>query len=86
MSQARIRAQELETALAILSSFDEGPDLVLFYKYMMVLKGHPEYKLHFNETDKLSDSQRGYAEAQLKLFDDWYADWARDETALKRAS
>lgn len=74
---ARVRAQELDAALAILSSFDEGPDLVLYFKHMMVLKGDPEYTLHFNETDRLSDSQRGFAEAQLKLFDTWYAEWSK---------
>lgn len=73
---ARRYALELEAALAILSSFDEGPDLVLYFKHMMVLKGSPEYKLHFNETDALSESQRGYVETQLKLFDSWYADWS----------
>lgn len=77
-ARARRLALELEAALAVLSSFDEGPDLVLFYKHMMVLKGAPEYALHFNETDALSDSQRGYAEAQLRLFDAWYADWSRN--------
>ncbi len=66
--EARKLALELEAALDVLSSFDEGPDLVLFYKHMMVLTGNPEYELHFNETDKLSDSQRGYCETQLKLF------------------
>ena len=74
---ARQRALELESALAVLSSFDEGPDLVLFFKHMMVLKGDKEYTLHFNETDTLSDSQRGYVEAQLKLFDAWYAQWSQ---------
>ena len=74
---ARQRALELESALAVLSSFDEGPDLVLFFKHMMVLKGDKEYTLHFNETDALSDSQRGYVEAQLKLFDAWYAQWSQ---------
>jgi len=73
---ARVRAQELDAALAVLSSFDEGPDLVLYFKHMMVLRGEPEYTLHFNETDRLGDSQRGFVEAQLKLFDAWYADWA----------
>lgn len=73
---ARVRALELEAAMAVLSSFDEGPDLVLFFKYMMVLKGNPEYTLHFNETDDLSPSQRGYVEAQLALFERWYADWS----------
>ncbi len=74
---ARQRALELESALAVLSSFDEGPDLVLFFKHMMVLKGDKEYTLHFNETDVLSESQRGYVEAQLKLFDTWYAEWSK---------
>lgn len=82
---ARRRALELESALAVLSSFDEGPDLVLYFKHMMVLKGHAEYRLHFNETDALSDSQRGYVEAQLRLFETWYAGWSR-ETAVLRAS
>ena len=75
-ADARVRALELEQALAVLSSFDEGPDLVLFFKHMMVVKGNPEYTLHFNETDVLSDSQRGYVEAQLKLFDAWYGEWS----------
>ncbi|MFG6081838.1 dihydrodipicolinate synthase family protein [Paracoccus litorisediminis] len=84
--EARQRALELEAALAVLSSFDEGPDLVLYFKHMMVLKGNPEYLLHFIETDALSDSQRGYAEAQLKLFDGWYADWSKQPSALKYAA
>ena len=76
-ANARQRALELESALAVLSSFDEGPDLVLFFKHMMVLKGDPEYTLHFNADDALSASQQGYVEAQLKLFDTWYADWSK---------
>lgn len=74
---ARVRALELEQALGVLSSFDEGPDLVLFFKHMMVLKGDAEYTLHFNETDALTDSQRGYVEAQFKLFNNWYAEWSK---------
>uniref|UniRef100_UPI001954606F hypothetical protein n=1 Tax=Streptococcus pneumoniae TaxID=1313 RepID=UPI001954606F len=62
---ARRHAQELEQALGVLSSFDEGVDLVLFYKYLMVLEGNPEYELHFNASDALSPSQRRYAEDQL---------------------
>lgn len=76
-ADARARALELEQALAVLSSFDEGPDLVLYFKHMMVLKGDKEYTLHFNETDALTDSQRGYVEAQFKLFNSWYADWSK---------
>jgi 4-hydroxy-tetrahydrodipicolinate synthase len=82
--EARQRALELEAAFAVLSSFDEGPDLVLYFKHMMVLKGNPEYRLHFNETDALSDSQRGYVEAQLKLFDTWYANWSKQTGAVQK--
>ncbi|WP_063553055.1 dihydrodipicolinate synthase family protein [Burkholderia territorii] len=74
---ARVRAKELEAALAVLSSFDEGCDLVLYYKYLMVLNGDKEYTLHFNETDVLSDAQRNYAEAQYTLFRNWYANWSK---------
>ena len=42
--EARRRALELEQAhAACSSSFDEGPDLVLYFKHMMVLKGEQEY-------------------------------------------
>ncbi|MNN70932.1 hypothetical protein D3C81_1868250 [compost metagenome] len=73
---ARRQAKELESALAVLSSFDEGTDLVLYYKYLMVLNGDKEYTLHFNETDVLSDSQRRYAETQYSLFREWYRNWS----------
>lgn len=76
-SIARARAAELDTALGVLSSFDEGVDLVLYYKYLMVLEGNTEYSLHFNETDALSPSQRHYAETQLSLFKSWYASWSK---------
>lgn len=74
-------ARELETALAVLSSFDEGCDLVLYYKHLMVLNGDKEYTLHFNESDVLSDSQRGYAETQYALFRRWYASWSQEQSA-----
>ncbi|TAM01248.1 MAG: dihydrodipicolinate synthase family protein [Paraburkholderia sp.] len=74
---ARRLAMELDTALAVLSSFDEGTDLVLFYKYLMVLNGDKEYTLHFNETDVLSDAQRNYAESQYALFRNWYREWSK---------
>ncbi|MGV1757348.1 dihydrodipicolinate synthase family protein [Rhizobium sp. A22-96] len=83
-ADARQRALELEAALAVLSSFDEGPDLVLFFKHMMVLKGDAEYTLHFNESDVLSDSQRGYVEAQFKLFNSWYAQWSTLPGAVEK--
>jgi 1-pyrroline-4-hydroxy-2-carboxylate deaminase len=73
---ARKRAQELEAALAVLSSFDEGVDLVLYFKHLMVLQGHSAYTLHFNPSDALSQSQRNYATEQLHLFKKWYANWS----------
>lgn len=73
--KARVKAKELEDALAVLSSFDEGTDLVLYYKYLMFLEGNAEYELHFNPSDKLSNSQREYAKAQLTLFKTWYGEW-----------
>lgn len=77
-ARARRLARELESALAVLSSFDEGCDLVLFYKHLMVLNGDQGYALHFNETDVLSDSQRRYAEQQYALFRQWYESWSAD--------
>ncbi|MFN4173468.1 MAG: dihydrodipicolinate synthase family protein [Pseudorhodobacter sp.] len=74
---ARQRAQEMGEALEVLSSWDEGTDLVLYYKHMMVAQGYPEYALHFNATDELTASQRRWAETQLAQFKAWYADWSK---------
>ncbi|SHL42367.1 dihydrodipicolinate synthase family protein [Phytopseudomonas punonensis] len=79
---ARRRALELSEALNVLSSFDEGTDLVLYYKHLMVLGGDPEYALHFYETDALSDAQRNYAETQYQLFRQWYANWSAENSAV----
>ena len=78
---ARRQARELEAALAVLSSFDEGTDLVLYYKYLLVLNGQQEYALHFNETDVLTDAQRNYAKNQYQLFRDWYGAWTQSIAA-----
>jgi 1-pyrroline-4-hydroxy-2-carboxylate deaminase len=72
---AERKARELDAALTVLSSFDEGVDLVLHYKYLMVLAGYPEYELHFNAGDALSESQRHYTKAQWDKFQSWYAAW-----------
>ncbi|MFN3358508.1 MAG: dihydrodipicolinate synthase family protein [Pseudomonas sp.] len=77
-AKARRLALELEAALAVLSSFDEGCDLVLYYKHLMVLNGDSGYDLHFNASDALSDAQRGYAESQYALFRQWYANWSTE--------
>jgi 1-pyrroline-4-hydroxy-2-carboxylate deaminase len=76
---ARRRALELDQALAPLSSFDEGVDLVLYYKYLMTLQGETEYALHFNESDALSSSQQQFAKAQFQLFQAWYARWSQED-------
>jgi 1-pyrroline-4-hydroxy-2-carboxylate deaminase len=73
---ARQRAQELEAAMMMLASFDAGVDLVLYFKHLMVLQGHSAFKLHFNPSDTLTDSQRNYATEQFHLFKRWYANWA----------
>jgi len=75
---ARKLAFELEEALGVLSSFDEGPDLVLYYKHLMVLNGEDAYALHLNASDALSDAQRGHVEQQYALFRDWYKDWSQN--------
>ena len=69
------RARELDRALHVLSSYDEGPDLVLYYKHLMVLAGHGEYALHFNADDALSASQRNDIETPWTRFNAWYAAW-----------
>jgi 1-pyrroline-4-hydroxy-2-carboxylate deaminase len=73
---ARVRALELDQALGVLSSFDEGADLVLYYKYLAVLEGCAEYELQFIASDALSAAQQQYASSQLKLFNSWYAKWS----------
>ncbi len=74
---ARRAALELESALGVLSWFDEGTDLVLYYKYLMVLEGDPAYERHFVASDALSASQKHLAASQLAQFKSWYANWAR---------
>jgi 4-hydroxy-tetrahydrodipicolinate synthase len=85
-AEARRLAYELDSALQVLSKVDAGPDLVLFFKHMLVVKGEAAYRLHFNETDALSPAQAGFIEAQLALFDAWYADWSKQPQALKYAA
>ena len=87
-AQSRMYAQQLDEALRVLSNFDEGPDLVLYYKYLMVLEGSPEYEHHFNADDALSSSQRTFAANQLRLFKTWYNNWpgasSTDQDAVHR--
>jgi len=73
--QSRRNAAELSEALNVLSTYDEGPDLVLYYRELMVLEGHAEFANEIHESDKLSTSQRGFLHAQWKQFRSWWGSW-----------
>ena len=73
--EAKRLAKELDDALIVLSTFDEGPDLVLYYKYLLTLLGDSNYEHQLNPTDCLSPSQKRFAELQLKLFQSWWENW-----------
>lgn len=68
-------ALELELALGPLAEYDEGADLVLFYKHLAVLAGTAGYDHHVNPTDALTDSQRRFASDQFERFGRWWANW-----------
>ena len=74
-AQAKSYANQLDDALMVLSTFDEGPDLVLYYKYLLFLRGESNYEFHFNAFDELSSSQKSFAENHLKLFERWWNGW-----------
>lgn len=73
--EARRLAKELNDSLLVLSTYDEGSDLVLYYKHLLVLNGDTEYELNFNESDSLSPSQKQFVESQYELFQKWWAAW-----------
>lgn len=75
-AEARRKARELEEAMAELSRWDEGPDLVLYYKHLMVLEGHTAYEHSIHPADRLSESQRAHATGQWKLFKKWWENWS----------
>jgi len=84
--QARRHAEELDNALRVLSTFDEGPDLVLYYKLLMVLEGHSGYEHHINDKDALGPSQRLFARTQWQLFKNWWTQWpGRDSHVLPQS-
>ena len=74
--ESRKLATELDSAMSVLSKFDEGPDLVLYYKELMVLEGFEEYTRQLNPSDELSPSQRQYLHTQWGLFKNWWRNWA----------
>ena len=74
-------AHELDEALNVLSSFDEGPDLVLFFRHLMVLEGKAEYDRSIYASDILSESQRRYAEKNWERFRAWWDEWSTSNKA-----
>ncbi|MEM8961997.1 MAG: dihydrodipicolinate synthase family protein [Acidobacteriota bacterium] len=68
-------AQELDGALRVLATFDEGPDLVLYYKHLMVLEGHAAYAHSVHGTDRLSPQQQAHLESQWRQFRGWWDSW-----------
>ena len=75
--ESDLRARELAEAFSVLAKFDEGVDLVLYFKHLMVLKGEEQYRLNIYETDTLSPSQAGFCEAQFHQFNAWFANWSK---------
>jgi 4-hydroxy-tetrahydrodipicolinate synthase len=78
--EARRRAKELDEALAVLSRFDEGPDLTLYYRLIASETIDPIYRRPALHTDRLSPSQERYAIDQLRLFKSWWNDWSGRST------
>ena len=74
-AQARVYALQLSEAMNVLSTFDEGADLVLYYKHLMVLEGHDAYRYQIYADDQLSPSQKAHLESQHFLFRNWWASW-----------
>ncbi len=72
-------ARELSNAFTVLSRFDEGPDLVLYYKYLLYLLGDRDYEYQINPSDVLSSSQARYAKTQLNQFQTWWDGWEGKE-------
>ena len=66
------QARELDDALAVLARFDEGPDLVLYFKRLKVLEGNPEYAFALNPDDELSSSQRAHVDSHWARFRRWW--------------
>jgi dihydrodipicolinate synthase/N-acetylneuraminate lyase len=75
-AKARAYALELTEAIRVLSTFDEGPDLVLYYKRLMVLEGHSAYEHQIYADDQLSAAQKAHIDSQHALFRSWWSSWS----------
>ncbi len=74
-AKARALALELTEAMNVLSTFDEGTDLVLYYKRLMVLEGHDAYVHQIYADDQLSPAQKAHIDSQHALFRSWWNSW-----------
>ena len=74
-SKARVLALQLGEAMNTLCTFDEGTDLVLYYKRLMVLEGNSAYEHQIYADDKLSSSQLAHLDSQHTLFRNWWNSW-----------
>jgi len=74
-AQARRYALELGEAMNVLCTFDEGTDLVLYYKRLMVLEGNSAYEHQIYADDKLTASQQAHLDSQHTLFRNWWNSW-----------
>ena len=81
--EARRLAKELDDAISVLSEFDEGPDLVLYYKELMVLEGYLEFSHQIHSSDRLSESQREYLHTQWRQFKSWWTSWEGNPKNVK---
>ena len=59
-----------------LAKFDEGPDLVLYYKRLMALSGVKGYAEPLLPGDVLSESQDAFVCGQYNLFITWWTHWS----------
>ena len=74
-ANARRLALELSEAMMVLATFDEGPDLVLYYKRLMVLEGHEAYRHQLYASDALTPSQQAFVDDSWRRFRAWWDSW-----------
>ena len=74
-ADARRLALELSEAMMVLATFDEGPDLVLYYKRLMVLEGHEAYRHQLYASDALTPSQQAFVDDSWRRFRAWWGSW-----------
>ena len=68
-------AGELDAALHPLSRLDSGPDLVLYFKHLSVLRGEEAYSHPLLADDRLSPAQANHSAARLRRFQSWWSGW-----------